>query len=52
MSVHNDAVSSASSLPELWLATVAFHEDASVGTVEAFSESVAANRSPLAERYP
>jgi hypothetical protein len=52
MSTHNDAVSSASPLPELSLATVAFHEEASVGTVKTFSESAAANRSPLEERYP
>ena len=50
MSVYNAPVSPTSALPELWIAPVAFHENARVGTAEAFAESTAAVRNE-AERH-
>jgi hypothetical protein len=52
MSVHNDAVSSASAPSERWIATVAFHENASVGAADTFAEGVAALRNEVEGRYP
>jgi hypothetical protein len=48
MSVYNDPVSTASALPELWIAPVAFHENVREATIE----GVAAVRNEVEGRYP